>query len=157
MSFDHTMHPTTSDLDRLHAGWLDDSPETKHTLLAHLANCAQCQRDNAQWRKLIGHVVAEPLEPGLPAELKLRRRLALNGLAATRRAPAHGPRWMVALAAMLTAAVVGLGTLYNVAPPTPSNQVALSEPDEDDLYADFDFYLWLLETHGAATGDPSKG
>lgn len=134
-------HPAGDDLDRWRAGLIDAASPEGQALWAHLEHCHQCVEGTELWRQV--REALDTREPRLALPLRTRRERALRGVPAGRRG--HGP-WLAALAAVLAGLAVGIGTFlyYEKEPPVPLIAKAPVEGDSD-LYADLDFYLWLLE------------
>jgi len=133
-------HPDTGQLDRLHAGLLDDSPGEKLALEKHLANCQRCRDTLDNWHQLMPVALGpDASSSGLSNDLLKRRRLALQTMAAHH----FGAFPSLATAAILVCAVsVGFWLLQP--DNTESPVVAVQNTDSvPDIYEDLDFYLWL--------------
>ena len=143
-------HPDPDQLDRLRAGLLDDQPETKAGLEAHIAACASCQ-DRCNWQFL------EPRNLGLDADalqqsLRNARRQALQ--AGGRRRPYNLVPYATA-ALLLIAVSIGIWTLQ---PDSGSQQQVAARDTLDarvipDVYEDLEFYLWLANQKDGENGD----
>ena len=140
-------HPDPDQLDRLRAGLLDDQPETKAGLEAHIAACASCQ-DRCNWQFL------EPRNLGLDADalqqsLRNARRQALQ--AGGRRRPYNLVPYATA-ALLLIAVSIGIWTLQ----PDSGSQQQLAAQDSQmvpDIYEDLEFYLWLANQNDNGNAD----
>jgi len=140
-------HPSDEQLDRLRAELYDDAPAVRDALAAHLAACAQCRARGAIWRDTAA-ILASAAAPTLAGALRARRRDALAGRPARRAAM---PRMAFALAATLAAVVIGTGLFFYV--DTGDDAVTTASNEQADIYADLDFYLWLLHEQN---GDDSE-
>ncbi len=132
----HESHPNSEQLDSLRAGLLDDDPQLKASLEAHLEQCASCRKRY----DLSGH-----LHPGaLPVEaageqLDVLRRRALKAPAPRRRLIPIA----VAAALALVAVVLVKPSLQDSRPDTRLAQTPAQATPV--LYEDLDFYLWLAD------------
>lgn len=140
-------HPADDELDRLRAGLIEGSSREHERLRAHLEGCARCQARERVWIRARESLEALAREPGLAARLRARRERALRGESAARR----GRRAAVAVFAtvVVAAVAVGLGTWTYLGHEAPDAQLASGRDNVPDLYADIDFYLWLLEREAA--------
>jgi hypothetical protein len=138
-------HPDSELLDRLRSGLLDEQPEQRTQLEAHLAGCADC-RTRADW--------ARRLQLDAAAGDDLQRRLDL-----ARERALHMPRaWSLrrlALPVGAAAAVAMLAVVLVKPVQSPEPQLADSSAVEvPELYEELDFYLWLADHKGSST-DPA--
>lgn len=140
-------HPADDDLDRLRAGLLAPSDPAYARLRAHSETCAHCQARDRVWTRVREQLERGSRDPGLAARLRARRERALRGEGARTR-----PRAAAAFATFLVATLaIGLGTWAYLERHDGEARIAAG-PGPDgvpDLYADIDFYLWLLEREAA--------
>lgn len=133
-------HPSDEQLDRLRADLYDDMPELGDAVRAHLSGCPQCRGRADVWRR-----AASTLEgtesPGIMSALRARRRQALAGQPARQHAL---PRITLALAAAVAAVAIGIGVFLHFDADVDEVSVASAPSEQPDIYADLDFYLWLL-------------
>ncbi|MFL6652030.1 MAG: hypothetical protein ACJ8J7_12170 [Sulfurifustaceae bacterium] len=144
-------HPSAADLDRLRAGLLDPEPAVRERLSAHVRTCPVCQERVGLWPHLIEQLEGASAERGLVGRLAVRRERALRGerTQTRRRAP-----FAFALAAAVAAAAIGLGIFFfNDDDMAPADPVAAT--NSPDLYADIDFYLWLMEKQESQDASPN--
>lgn len=136
-------HPADDELDRLRAGLFEAAGH--EALRAHVAACPACQARSRMWARVGASLDALAREPGLAPRLRARRERALRGEAAGSR------RRRTAAAVFATfivaALALGLGTWTYLDREPGDLQIASAPGRENvpDLYADIDFYLWLLE------------
>jgi hypothetical protein len=144
-------HPQSAELDRLRAGLLDGDPARRAELEQHLRVCRVCREQVGLWSKVAETLDRGISEPGLMSRIGARRHRALHGFSrpARRLTPVA-----LALAATVAAVGIGLGLYISHAPTTPEVAVEASG-EQSDLYADIDFYLWLMEKK--ADEDGSNG
>ena len=142
-----TGHPSDEQLDRLRAELYDDAPRMRDALRAHVAGCEQCRARARIWERTTAALGALDA-PGVASALRARRRQAQQGRPAPRWIV---PRWTQALAAGVLAVAIGLGTCYYLHG-TDSDAVTAAN-DQSDIYADIDFYLWLIQEQ---PGDDSE-
>ncbi|MGD8312960.1 MAG: hypothetical protein PVJ66_10225 [Gammaproteobacteria bacterium] len=145
-------HPDPELLDRLRAGLLDELPEQKARIEAHLAGCGACRSRLDTWRQLGPGALGPQLEPtALRSDLQLARHRALE-------AAGSGSGWSLvpyATAALLLIAVsVGLWSLQPDQT-TPPQLAAQHGQEVPELYEDLDFYLWLADQENGTAGDDS--
>lgn len=142
---DHlSMHLTDIELDArragLHRGGTDDTKRTDD----HLDQCSHCRTRLQRWADVA--ITLDARNPWLDQALRRRRQAALNGDGTPTRARPW--RLTAALAAGLTGVALGLGVMRhsseNTAPVMPAQAPATAEAPDPDLYADIDFYLWLM-------------
>lgn len=137
-----SMHLTDTELDARRAGLhrTDDA----NRIDGHLEQCGNCRARPQQWADVVSALDAR--DPWLDQALRRRRQAALAGDGVPVRARPW--RLTAALAAGLTGVALGLGVLLhapeNIAPVTQAQAPATTEVPEPDLYADIDFYLWLM-------------
>ena len=139
-----SMHLTDIELDArragLHRGGTDDTKRIDD----HLDQCSTCRERLRQWVEVAAALDAR--DPWLNQALRRRRQAALTGTGAPTRARPW--RLTAALAAGLTGVALGLGVMRhsseNTAPVTQAQAPATAEAPDPDLYADIDFYLWLM-------------
>ena len=141
-------HPSTIVLDALRAGLLDSHPERHAAVTAHLNTCADCRRQAALAPRLLRALDQQTIDERLAAQLAARRRQALHG-----RRRARATFLGLAVAATLVAIAVGLGTIFLNDAKNPAPVAATADTPSPDLYADLDFYLWLM--HKQSHGDKS--
>lgn len=134
----HKTHPDSEQLDSLRAGLLDDNPQLKADLEAHLDHCSSCQ----QRYDLAGHLHAGKLPVVTPdAELGQIRHQALETHPGR---PRHLLAFAVAAALALVAVVLVKPALQDT--PPPDTRVAQTpQKITPVLYEDLDFYLWLAD------------
>lgn len=135
-------HPSDEELDALRAGLYDDRTDPGKRIGTHLDDCPACRARLQQWSRAL-----EPLQAGdawLDSALRQRRRAALAGEGAQHRTRPW--RLAAALAAGLTGVALGLGVVLHAPGPTDSLPRAQAPVvgEVPDLYADIDFYLWLM-------------
>ena len=146
-------HPDSETLDRLRAGLLDDSPEEKATVEAHLASCERCRSYSDIWQQLGPDALGPRLdETALGTALQNARHQALTQ--GSRSHARHRRLLPYAAAASLVLAVtVGLWTIQ---PGIDTNErIADSSQTIPDIYEDLDFYLWLANQHENETDNGS--
>ncbi len=134
----HNLHPDTELLDRLRAGLLDDAPDRKRELEAHLEHCQHCR----QRYDLGGNLGVGLL--GIPDPRQGLERARQRALQATPRAPARrlAPFAVVAAAALVAVLLVKPA----LEPESDSARLASNGNKEvPELYEDLDFYLWLAD------------
>lgn len=141
-------HPADDELDRLRAGMTENAEH--EALLAHLEVCSHCQSRDGTWMRVSESLDAGAREPGLALRLRARRARALRGETAKSR----GRRAAVAVFATFVVATlaIGLGTWTYVERETADFRFAsapTAREADPDLYADLDFYLWLLKREAA--------
>lgn len=139
-----TDHPSDAELDRLRAGLTEATG-----LHSHVRICARCEQRLNLWPQVCATLAQT--DGHLTGQLAARRRRALDGK------PAHARRRPMVLAAAfatLAALTVGIGVFVQqgTAPTLPTTAQAEGVPD---IYADLDFYLWLLEKQSDAGDAPS--
>jgi anti-sigma factor RsiW len=152
-------HPSLDQLDRMRCGLLDDDPDTRAVVAAHLETCPECKRQEALWPRVSQTLDHAAADRGIANALATRRRRALRGLSS--RTPVT-PHLRFAVAAALGAVAIGIGAVLmdmNKSPaPTstvPTSTLAASDAPTPDLYADLDFYLWLMHKQAHADGSPN--
>lgn len=132
-------HPEPDQLDRLHAGLLDDQPEAKAALETHIADCAICQ-ERCNWQLLQPGALGPDLDTdALQQSLHNARRQALQSDSQHRH---HGFVPWASAALLLVAVSIGIWTLQ----PDTGNQQQIAAQDSQiipDIYEDLEFYLWL--------------
>jgi len=143
-------HPSTIVLDALRAGLLDSHPERRAAVTTHLSTCADCRRQAALAPRLLRALDQQTIDERLAAQLAARRRQALHG---SPRRRARATFLGLAVAAILVAIAVGLGTIFLNDAKNPAPAAATADTPSPDLYADLDFYLWLM--HKQSHGDKS--
>lgn len=141
-------HPADDEFDRLRAGLIEDAE--REALMAHLERCRHCQSRQRAWARVGESLDAGVREPGLALRLRARRERALRGEAAGSR----GRRAAVAVFATFVVATlaIGLGTWTYVEREAADLRFAsgpTAREADPDLYADLDFYLWLLKREAA--------
>lgn len=141
---DTELHPHNEQWDALRAGIT--TPEETAALTAHLTQCPACAARSG-FVATIKATLDRPLDDDkLGRELRLRRRHALT------LTPERSPRplsLVAGLAALALGVTLYLGWHTNV---PPSQQASTQE--NNDVYADVDFYLWLSE-QGQHADNPS--
>jgi hypothetical protein len=144
-------HPGSAELDRLRAGLLDGDPDRRAELEQHLRLCRACREQVGLWSRVADALDRGASEPGVLSRVSARRHRALHGFSrpARRLTPVA-----LALAATLAAVAVGLG-VYISHERTNPDVTAVAGGEQSDLYADIDFYLWLMEQK--ANEDGSNG
>jgi hypothetical protein len=142
-------HPEPEQLDRLRAGLLDDQPEAKAALEAHLAGCTTC-RGSCNWQLLNPGAFGPDFDTDtLQQSLLNARRQALQ--AGGRR---HRHEFVpYATAALLLIAVsIGIWTLQT--DNGSRQQIAVRDTQMiPDIYEDLEFYLWLANQKDNGNGD----
>jgi len=133
-------HPDPERLDRLRAGLLDEQPDEKAALTAHLEHCDNCQARYSSWVQLGPGALGPELEPAaLRRDLRAARLTALDSSAPRHR---HAFASYATAALVLVAVTLGIWTGQNWLQPQP--QVTVQAMHEvPDIYEDLDFYLWL--------------
>lgn len=143
-------HPDLEQLDRLRAGLLDEQPQEKATLEAHLAACDTCLAQFDSWEQLGPGAMGPALEPlALGRDLRAARRHALDAGRTTRQRHGFAPYATAAL--LLVAVTVGIWTGHNWLQPQPQLTVQATS-EVPDLYEDLDFYLWLADQKEGQSG-----
>lgn len=142
-------HPGDAELDRLRAGLLDGDPARRTELEEHLRLCRVCRERAGVWSKITETLDRGVSEAGVMSRIGARRHRALHGFSrpARRLTP-----MALALAATLAAVTVGIGVYVSH---EPSDIAMTASGEQSDLYADIDFYLWLMEKK--ANEDGSNG
>ena len=146
-------HPDSETLDRLRAGLLDDSPEEKAAVEAHLASCERCRSYSDTWQQLGPDALGPRMdELALGKALQNARRQAL-----TQGSGSHARHRRLlpyaAAASLVLAVTVGLWTIQ---PGIDTNEkVVDSSQTVPDIYEDLDFYLWLANQHENETDNGS--
>ncbi|WP_096461342.1 hypothetical protein [Sulfurifustis variabilis] len=142
-------HPADDELDRLRAGLIETSSAGYEGLRAHVQACARCQARGRVWARVGESLDAGAHEAGLGLRLRSRRERALRGEAS--RAPARRAAVAVFASFVVATLAIGLG-MWTYLEPEPGDSQFASAPARDadsDLYADIDFYLWLLKREAA--------
>jgi anti-sigma factor RsiW len=135
-------HPDLEQLDRLRAGLLDDRPQEKALLEAHLAGCDACQARTSSWAQLGPGALGPDLDPAtIRRDLRAARARALDS-SAPRHRHAFAPYATAAL--LLIAVTVGIWTGQHWLQPQPQLTVQ-AQQEVPDIYEDLDFYLWLAD------------
>lgn len=136
-------HPDTEQLDRLRAGLLDDSPQEKAGMEAHIARCETCRARSAGWEQLGPDALGPVIDSAaLARDLRTARLHALEGGHDRRQHHMYTP-WATA-ALLLIAVMVGIWTGQSWLQPQPQ-LTAQATHEVPDLYEDLDFYLWLAD------------
>lgn len=135
-------HLTDMELDARRAGLLRGGTDDARRIDDHLAQCSDCRARLQQWADVA--MALDARDPWIDHALRRRRQAALDGDGVT---PRPRPwRLTAALAAGLTGVALGLGVMLhapeNTAPVTQAQAPTATEVP--DLYADIDFYLWLM-------------
>ncbi|HUT40843.1 MAG TPA: hypothetical protein VM011_05815 [Gammaproteobacteria bacterium] len=134
-------HPDQEQLDRLRAGLLDDTPQDKALLEAHLAACDTCQAQFGSWEQLGPGALGPDLEPAaLGRDLRAARMRALDS-STPRHRHTFAPYATAAL--LLIAVTVGIWTGQHWLQPQQPQLTAQAPHEVPDIYEDLDFYLWL--------------
>jgi len=145
-------HPSTVELDALRAGSLDSDPDRRAAVLAHLGHCAACQTQNALWPQVRRTLDQQTANDDVAGALAVRRHRALKGV---RRASSRPVYFRFAVAAALTAIAIGIGSVFFIETERPETTVAAVEAQSPDLYADLDFYLWLMHNPSDDNSPPN--
>lgn len=135
------VHPADAELDRLRAGLLEREPARRDALQEHLRECRACRERAGLWSRVVETLDRFADEPGIMSRISARRQRALRGHAT--RARRHAPL-ALALAAAMAAVAIGLGVYLSHDRGDPETP-AIATGEQTDLYADIDFYLWLME------------
>jgi len=142
-------HPELAQLDRLRAGLLDDQPEIKIALEAHIAACVTC-RERCSWQLLQPRAAGHDLDSAaLRQSLQNARRQALQ---AGSQGHHHGFSPYATAALLLIAVSIGIWTLQT----DDGGQQHMAAQDSrmiPDIYEDLDFYLWLANQKDNGNGD----
>jgi hypothetical protein len=142
-------HPDTGQLDRLRAGLLDDQPEAKAALEAHLAGCGIC-RERSDWQMLQPGAMGPDLDTDtLQQSLQRARRQALLAGNLHRT---HSFLPYAAAALLLVAVSIGIWTLQT----DNGSELQMAAHDSQmspDIYEDLEFYLWLANQKDNGNGD----
>ena len=150
----HTQqHPDSETLDRLRAGLLDDRPEEKAALEAHLATCDRCRASSDIWQQLDPNALGPDVDHAeLEQALSAARRQALS-----RGGGAHrNPRRLLPYAAAATLVLAITVGLWTIQPGVDTNgMMADNTQAVPDIYEDLDFYLWLANEEENNTGNGS--
>lgn len=147
-------HPDLEQLDRLRAGLLDQLPQEKARLEAHLTDCGACRAQYSSWAQLAPGALGPRLEPAaLGQDLRAARARALTRGRSLPQRHAFAPYATAAL--LLLAVTVGIWTGHNWLQPEPQlgTQASAEVPD---LYEDLDFYLWLADQNESRTETPNS-
>ncbi len=132
----HNTHPDSEQLDSLRAGLLDDTPQLKADIEAHLADCLSCRAHY----DMAGHLLPGRLPVATPTvQLDRIRRQALE----TRSSRQHLSAFALAAALALVAVLLVKPDLQDASRETRVAQTATE--DTPALYEDLDFYLWLAD------------
>lgn len=135
-------HLTDSELDARRAGWDQGDVDDARRIDDHLQQCSHCRARLQQWADVA--IALDARDPWLDHALRRRRQAALNGDGVAARPRSW--RLTAALAAGLTGVALGLSVMLhapnNTAPETQAQAPTATEVP--DLYADIDFYLWLM-------------
>jgi hypothetical protein len=144
-------HPGSAELDRLRAGLLDGDPARRAELEQHLRVCRMCREQVGLWSKVAETLDRGASESGVMSRVDARRHRALHGFSrpVRRLTPVA-----LALAATLAAVAIGLG-VYISHERTNPDVTAVANGEQGDLYADIDFYLWLMEQKANEDGSNS--
>ncbi len=150
-------HPTMKQLDEWRAGLFDEMPDIKQSIMEHISNCSACHRQTLLGQELGARIEHDSrADARLSDALKRGRRQALAGGSAPRRSRVD--RMRLAYGAALVALVLGFGVFTYQDGGSPilpaSQQAAESVPD---IYADLDFYLWLLRRQADEMGLSPNG
>jgi len=150
-------HPEPDQLDRLRAGLLDDQPEIKATVEAHIAACVSCQQ-RSDWRLLQPGAAGHDLDAAaLQQSLQNARRQALQ--AGSRECHRHGFSPYATAALLLITVSIGIWMLQT---DHGGQQQMVSQDSRmiPDIYEDLDFYLWLANQkdngNGNEEGNPNN-
>jgi anti-sigma factor RsiW len=146
-------HPNTVELDELRTGLLDRDPNRRAAITAHLKACAACQRQEALWPRLLHALDRQAADDGVAGALAVRRHRALHGSPRVRSRSAY---LGLAVAAAVTAIAIGIGTVFLNETKAPEPIVAAVEAPGPDLYADLDFYLWLVHKRSDENTSPNS-
>ena len=146
-------HPAPEQLDRLRAGLLDDEPDTRAALEAHIENCQRCQSSMQGWGQLGPNALGPALDTArVDAGLRQARQAALAST--SRRRPM---RYATLATAALLLVIVSAGLLTlntGLQQPQLPAQAAAEVPE---IYEDIDFYLWLADQQDEESEDDSAG
>lgn len=141
---DTELHPQNEQWDALRAGVT--TPEETRALTAHLTQCPACAARSG-FAATIKATLDRPIDDDkLGRELRLRRRHVLT------HAPERSPR-RLSLVAGVAALALGITLYLGWHTDVPISQQA-STQENNDVYADVDFYLWLSE-QGQHADNPS--
>jgi hypothetical protein len=142
-------HPEPGQLDRLRAGLLDDQPEAKAALEAHITGCSICQERN-NWQLLHPGALGPDLDTNaLQQSLRNARRQALQTGSLRHR---HGFVPYASAALLLLAVSIGIWTQL---PENDSQQQIVAQDSRmiPDIYEDLDFYLWMANQKDNGSAD----
>jgi len=146
-------HPSAAEFDKLRSGLLDSDPTRRTAVLAHVNACATCQQQEALWPRLLHALDQQAADRGIAGALAARRHKALRSARRARPRPAY---LGLAIAATITAIAIGIGTLFLNDTKDPTSVVAAVESPAPDLYADLDFYLWLMHKRTNDNASPNS-
>lgn len=140
-------HPDREQLDRLRAGLLDDEPDTRAALEAHIEGCPDCQASLQGWQQLGPDALGPAIDTArVAAGLRQARQVALAGTG--RRRPM---RYATLATAALLLVIVSAGLLtLNTGQQQNTMQATAGVPE---IYEDIDFYLWLADQQDEETED----
>ena len=142
-------HPESDRLDLLRAGLLDDQPEAKTALEAHVAECVICQK-RCNWSLLQPGILGPDLDADvLQQSLRNARDQAMQ---AGSRQHRLGFIPYATAALLLIAVSIGVWTLQ----PDHGRQLHVASQESQmipDLYEDLEFYLWLANQNENGNGD----
>jgi anti-sigma factor RsiW len=132
-------HPDREQLDRLRAGLLDDEPDTRAALEAHIEGCPDCQASLQGWQQLGPDALGPAIDTArVEAGLRQARQIALAGTG--HRRPM---RYATLATAALLLVIVSAGLLtLNTGQQQNTLQATAGVPE---IYEDIDFYLWLAD------------
>ena len=140
-------HPDREQLDRLRAGLLDDEPDTRAALEAHIEGCPDCQASLQGWQQLGPDALGPAIDTTrVEAGLRQARQVALASTG--RRRPM---RYATLATAALLLVIVSAGLLtLNTGQQQNTMQATAGVPE---IYEDIDFYLWLTDQQDEETKD----
>ena len=127
-------HPDTELLDQLRAGLLDDDPQRRSGLEAHLEHCEQCRR-RYDWPAALAGGDSQTDQLNERLDRARRRALATPPGSALRRFAPLATAAAIALIAILAV------NQWQQTQPTETQVAGTGNGEIPEVYEDLDFYL----------------
>lgn len=160
---------STTQLDQLRAGLLDDDPELKARVEDELRRDAGLAGQYGRWDEVRGQLESEREDATrLNNQLRLRRRRVLSGKAVEKPRRFTLPQMALA-AATSVALTLAMVLWFNERPPEGAASVAVTDMIQDatqpvltgnievDLESNVDFYVWMQGQDDVFIEAPRKG